>query len=108
MKTYFATKFQFNLESMSDKVDGLRARLIDSNQWEVPNETILGYPFSVEGLDELEQECDKWLDIVTTRKVTGKEYGRIKEIADWRNEIRYRTCIQRGMSEKDAAVAFDF
>lgn len=39
-------------------------------------------------------------------KVTGKEYGRIKAIAEERQWIRYNTCISHGMSENDAAYAF--
>ena len=38
--------------------------------------------------------------------VDGKTYGRIKEISDARNLMRYATCLSKGMDEEDAALAF--
>ena len=38
--------------------------------------------------------------------VTGKQYGWIKAITEERCMIRYATCINAGMSERDAGYAF--
>ena len=39
-------------------------------------------------------------------KVTGKEYGRIKQMVEWRVMQRYLRCMSSGMSESDAGVCF--
>ena len=39
-------------------------------------------------------------------KVTGKEYARIKAISEYRDLLRYETCITNGMDERKAAYAF--
>lgn len=40
-------------------------------------------------------------------KVTGKEYGRIKEIVNWRVMQRYARCMASGMNETEAGRCFE-
>ena len=73
----------FNLESMDDKLHCIKY-----------------------DLDDLIDECETLQWAAKSRKVTGKEYGRIKEIVSWRVEQRYFRCIANGMKEKDAGACF--
>lgn len=105
-KRYFVKEsWIFNLESMHDKCFVLIEDIREGN---------IKVPFVVAGktinseddLYDLENEagmlCSKaW------RGVTGKEYGRIKEIVTWRVEQRYATCMASGMSESDAGKCFE-
>lgn len=95
----------FNLESMHDKLFVIEMDLDEkklSFPLEIAGKTINDY----DDLYTLKEEADKLQWIAKSRKVTGKEYGRIKAISDWRNMARYTTCLANGMSEKDAGYCF--
>ena len=95
----------FNLESMDDKLHCIKYDLEDEK---------ISFPLTIAGtkitdfddLDDLIDECETLQWAAKSRKVTGKEYGRIKEIVSWRVEQRYFRCIAHGMKEKDAGACF--
>lgn len=95
----------FNLESMDDKIWCLTEDLREGK---------ISVPFTVAGktinseddLADLRDEVDVLRD-KAWRGVTGKEYGRIKEIVAWRVTARYTRCLASGMSEADAGRCFE-
>lgn len=95
----------FNLESMNDKIWCLIYDLREgkiSVPFTVAGKTINGEEDLVDLMNEAAVLRDKaW------RGVTGKEYGRIKEIVAWRVNARYARCIASGMSEADAGRCFE-
>ena len=44
--------------------------------------------------------------IAKSRKVTSREYDRIRSIVAWRVETRYAVCMAAGMSESEAGKCF--
>lgn len=105
--TYFVKKdWIFNLESAYEQIKVIEIDIEEGN---------MDFPFIILGkqindFDDLEALADEvgnlgW--IAKTRKVTGKEYGRIKEIVAWRVEVRYMTCLKNGMNERDAGRCFE-
>lgn len=95
----------FNLESMHDKL------------WVLENdveEGRLDFPFDVAGktinnyddLDALRDEAYELEWRAKAGKVTGREYGRIKAIVEWRVMARYARCIASGMDEQKAGMCF--
>lgn len=105
-KYYVKGSWIFNLESMHDKIWCLIYDMQDG---------ALTCPFEVAGkvindesdLYELMDEADQLAWIASHRKVTGKEYGRIKQIVSWRVNQRYAVCMASGMSERDAGRCFE-
>lgn len=95
----------FNLESMDDKLHVILYSLEDDE---------LSFPLTIAGneindfddLHDLIEECETLQMIAKSRKVTGKEYGRIKEIVSWRVDQRYQRCLASGMSERDAGACY--
>lgn len=95
----------FNLESMSDKLACIGYDIEEGK---------LDFPFEIantkindwDDLDALKEECAD-LEYKAWNKVTGKEFGRIKEIVEWRVNARYVRCLQSGMSEREAGRCFE-
>lgn len=95
----------FNLESMHDKLFCI--------EYDV-DEGKLNFPFEIAGtkinsyadLSSLRAECEEYAYIAKCRKVTSKEYGRIKKLVMWRVNVRYARCLESGMSEKNAGMCF--
>lgn len=96
----------FNLESMHDKLWCLTYDVQEGK---------LKYPFTVAGrtmnseddIYQLQEEAEELEYKAKSGKVTGSEYGRIREIVAWRVEVRYVTCLAAGMSEKEAGRCFE-
>lgn len=97
----------FNLESMHDKIWCL---IYDVRE----NKIVL--PFEVAGRkindeEDLQMLLDESELLASAAKsskgVTGKEYGRIKEIVAWRVNARYNICMAAGMSEAEAGRCFE-
>ena len=94
----------FNLESMQDKLACIEMDIEEGK---------LDFPLTITGLiiedwddfEYLKDECAD-LEYKSWYKVTSSEYGRIKEIVEWRVQQRYNRCIASGMSEKDAGMCF--
>ena len=95
----------FNLESMHDKLAVIE---IDLQEGE------LQFPLEIAGrtindwdaLFELREEVYNLEWTAKSGKVTGREYGRIKEIVNWRTMVRYSVCMASGMNERDAGQCF--
>ena len=95
----------FNLESMHDKLWCIEDDLRDGN---------LSYPIDIAGktiydkhdLSVLREECDELEWIAKHGPVTGYEFGRIKQIVQWRVEARYMACL-KNMSEREAGRCFE-
>lgn len=95
----------FNLESMHDKIWCLTEDVREGKialPFEVAGKTIN----SEDDLDALQEEASA-LCVKAWYGVTGKEYGRIKEIVAWRVNARYNTCMAAGMSEAEAGRCFE-
>jgi len=95
----------FNLESMSDHIWCI---IYDAEEGKIR------FPISVagklikdeDGLYELKDECFELEWAAKSRKVTGREYGRIKAIVEYRVMARYTRCLNSGMSESMAGECF--
>lgn len=105
MKTYYCnSSMKFNLDSMYTHLQILR---YDFESGDLTG-TVECCGRKVDR-DTIYDLCDEVADLLGKAvggKVTGKEYGRIREIAEERQWMRYFSCINHGMSENDAAYAF--
>lgn len=101
-KYFVKAAYRTNLDSMLTKV-----HCIDNDMREGEYDTveIMGKVYDVVTIDELIDELRKLITL-SWGKVTGKEYGRIKAISEYRDMMRYATCIAKGMDESKAAYAF--
>ena len=105
-KYFVKSGWIFNLESMDDR---LMCLIYDAEEGN------LTFPVEIAGTvcrDEddiyaLKEECNRLEWTAKSGKVTGKEYGRIKEIVTWRVSARYARCLASGMSERDAGLCFE-
>lgn len=96
----------FNLESMHDRIWCIIYDVRDK---------VITLPVEVAGrimkdeddLQNLLEECYELEWIAKSRRVTGKEYGRIKEIVNYRVMARYARCMASGMRESDAGACFE-
>lgn len=105
-KYFIKESWIFNLEAMHDKLWCLIYDIEDGKQ-PLPI-TICGKEInSEEDVMELLDEAERYESIAKSRKVTGKEFGRIKELVTWRVEQRYAACMANGMDERDAGECFD-
>lgn len=96
----------FNLEAMHDKLHCISYDL-DDGTIQGPIE-VLGYKAETsDDLQPLIEECENLEWTAKSRLVTGKEYGRIKEIVNWRVMQRYAACVANGMNESDAGQCFE-
>ena len=95
----------FNLESMHDKAFCL---IYDMQEGKITAPfTVAGKTINSEDdLYALIDEADtlRWK---ASRGVNGKDYGRIKEIVEWRVGARYARCLANGMSEAEAGKCFE-
>ena len=106
MKTYFVKgSWIFNLESMNDF---MWCMIYDAEDGKLdfPVEVAGKVMQDIDDLFALKEECNELEWVAKSRKVTGKEYGRIKEIAEFRILQRYFRCINSGMDEQKAGACF--
>lgn len=96
----------FNLEAMHDKLACIGFD-IEEGKLQFPLEIANRKIKNWDDLDKLIEEALNLESIAKSRKVTGKEFGRIKEMVNWRVEQRYMTCLASGMEESDAAGCFE-
>ena len=94
--------YRFNLDSMINLV---HCCIYDIEDGKTEKVELLGEEMDIPRLEQLLEELYD-LNSKAYYRVTGKEYGRIKQISDERNLIRYIKCINAGMSENDASLAF--
>lgn len=98
--------YRFNLESMSNKLHCIEYDL-DDGKLQFPIEIANTKIHNWDEFEALREECQDLCSKASWGKVTGKEYGRIKEIVEWRVMQRYLTCIASGMDEAKAGVCFE-
>lgn len=105
-KYFVKSSWIFNLESMDDK---LWCMIYDIRDGEItlPIEVCGKVINSEDDIDELLDECHSLEMIAKCGRVTGREYGRIKTIVDWRTNVRYARCLASGMNERDAGRCFE-
>ena len=104
-KYFIKQSWIFNLESMHDFIWCI---IYDVEEHK------LDFPMVVTGktikdisqLYDLMDECSNLEWIAKSRKVTSKEYGRIKQIVEFRVNQRYLRCISNGMSDYEAGICF--
>ena len=95
----------FNLEAMHDKLYCILYDIEDH---------ILSFPITIAGteckdeddIQELIEEASRLEYIAKSRKVTSREYGRIKAMVEWRVFQRYTRCLASGMNEQEAGQCF--
>lgn len=104
-KYFVKSGWIFNLESMNDHVWCI---IYDAqeNKVQFPIEVAGKMMKDEEDLYALKDECNDLEWIAKSRKVTGREYGRIKEIVEYRVMARYTRCLNSGMSEARAGACF--
>ena len=105
-KKYFIKEsWIFNLEAMHDK---LWCVIYDIRDYGLKNPIeICGTKIeSEEDVHTLLEEAENLEWIAKSRKVTSKEYGRIKQLVNWRVELRYAACLASGMEERQAGQCF--
>ena len=107
VRKYFVKgSWKFNLEAAYEKLKCVEYDVDDGN---------INFPFEAAGvqvndydeLSALQEEVEELAWAAKTRKVTGKEYGRIKEIVEWRVYQRYVTCVRNGLDEAKAGTCFE-
>lgn len=96
----------FNLEAMHDKLFCIQLDL-DEGKLLFPIEIAGTEIHDYDDLQDLVTECEELEWTAKSGKVTGKQYGRIKAIVEWRVNQRYVTCLNRGMKESDAGQCFE-
>lgn len=101
-KYFVKAAWRTNLDTMLTKVECYD---YDMRDGEYDSIEIMGKTYDVVTIEELKDELRRLIN-VSYGKVTGKEYGRIKAISEYRDLIRYSTCIAKGMDEQKAAYAF--
>lgn len=101
-KYFVKAAFRTNLDSMIIKLHCFEDDMFDG---EYDTVEVMGEVYDVDTIGDLIDECSRLL-LVSSGRVTGREYGRIKEISEARDMMRYKACINSGMSEKRASQAF--
>lgn len=95
----------FNLESMNDKLMNL---FYDAQDGKVQ------FPVKIAGKtahneDDIRAIMNEAAELeiaAKSGKVTGKQYGRISEMVEWRITVRYNACLAAGMSIREAELCF--
>ena len=88
----------FNLMSMREKLYVLRDEVLESNNWD-----------EVEAIEDRISEVEALLDKApyVGSLVDWLTLKRIREIKEERQHIRYARCLSSGMTEAEAALAFE-
>ncbi len=102
MKKYRVSASEhFNLLSMYDK---LKCQEIDMEEAPAHTYTEAQWDALYDRLEEINSLMERAYCVGAL--VSWETLKRIREIKEERQMIRYNTCIAQGVSEKDAAVAF--
>lgn len=99
MKKYRVNSSEnFNLMSMREKLYVLRDEALESNNWD-----------EVEAVEDRISEVESLLDKApyVGSLVDWPTLKRIREIKEERQYIRYNRCLSIGMTEAEAALAFE-
>lgn len=102
-KYWVKASYRTNLDSFITKCHCIRYDMEDGKYDEI---TLMGKRYDIDTIWELIEECQMLLGQANCGRVTGKEFGRIKQISEFRDYQRYATCLARGMSEEKASYSF--
>ncbi len=102
-KYWVKATYRTNLDTFITKCHCIRYDMEDGEYDEIE---LIGKRYNIDTIANLIEECQELLSSACFGKVTGREYGRIKEISEFRDYQRYATCIASGMSEEKASYAF--
>lgn len=95
---------------MRTNLESFRIRVLNSmydmEYGETDEAWFLGKKYDVDTIYDLLEEVEQLQTYAEFFRVTGKEYGRIKEISNDQNWHRYNACISSGMDEDRASYAF--
>lgn len=106
IRKYFVKQsWIFNLEAMNAILHCIGYD-IEDGKIKTPFELLSKTINDVSDIDELREEAFDLEWIAKGGKVTGKEYGRIKEMVEWRVMQRYLSCVNSGMEESKAGICF--
>lgn len=105
-KYFVKSSWIFNLEAMHDKLWCIIYDIRDG---------VINCPVEIAGTmckdeDDVQALMDEAFELewaAKSRKVTGREYGRIKKFVDWRVYQRYAACMASGMEERMAGGCFE-
>lgn len=96
----------FNLEAMFDKLKCIGYD-IDEGKIETPVE-ILGVTINdSDDLEALIEEASELESKAKGRGLNSKQYGRAREMVEWRVQQRYARCLASGMNERTAGGCFE-
>ena len=105
-KKYFVKgSWIFNLEAMHDK---LWCLIYDAREGKLQFPVVIADRKcnSEDDIYDVLDEASRLECAAKSGRVTGKQYGRIKAIVEWRVGVRYTTCMAAGMSEREAGMCF--
>lgn len=102
-KYWVKASYRTNLDTFITKCQCIKYEMEDGEYDEIE---LVGKKYNLETIYDLMEECQDLLGKANFGKVTGREYGRIKQISEFRDYQRYATCIASGMSEEKASFAF--
>lgn len=95
----------FNIESMSDHLH-CKIYDVEDGKLQLPIVVAETECNSIEDIEALIEEAYELEWKAKCGRVTGKEYGRIREFVNYRVYARYETCIANGMDESRAGMCF--
>lgn len=96
-KYYVKSGMRFNLDSMSTS---LSLKIYEMQDGEYDTVWIMGKKLDLDGVEALKDEVDDLLMKANFGKVTGREYGRIKEISEERDAWRLARNIEAGTPDE--------
>lgn len=102
-KYFVKAAYRTNLDSMLTK---LHCISYDMEEGEYDTVNLMGKVYDIDTIEDFKDEVRDLLGCANWGKVTGKQYGRIKAISEYRDWMRYNTCLAKGMDESKAAYAF--
>ena len=105
-KYFVKQSWIFNLESMHDFIWCIIYD-VEDNKLDLPIVVAGNTIKDIDHLYDLIDECCNLEWIAKSRKVTSREYGRIKQIVEFRVNQRYLKCMASGMSDYKAGVCFE-
>lgn len=107
MNTYFVkSAWVSNLDSAHENLCLFRDELLMGDRASVEAFGRVYTMSNEDALSALIRECYRLYVAASSGKVSGRDYGRIKTIVEWRVNQRYARCLSSGMSERDAGVCF--
>lgn len=92
-----------NLDSMYTSLSLKEYEMLDG---EYDTVEILGEDLDINGVVDLKEEVLDLLNKANFGRVTGREYGRIKEISEERDRWRYETNVLAGCPEEYLGYSF--